>query len=493
MQVESYYHLRTLDSQELAWVTELLTGAGGVAKCRAACMEILHVEWGNLSRVYLVREGGEDSYVKIGGSSRSKGGFFIKSLGCGSDDERGAALMRRTALGHLLVDINCLVRRQIISTPLLLEADFVEFWIPREKAFVKEAMNGIMTRWAAVKGSHLEPLTPDAKRYDPISYAPSQIRMISTHLWQLQKLGHQALPEGPGRLVHEHRQLHGYAAISSRIESAFGSTQEQLRERASAKADEIRDLCKALSFQLEIDPNSSIQEIARAFLERNGSEAPEKLKIAITSGINCAPFQERVFYAERDRQWPEEVIRLGRRISQIMVANEIVTDILEKGPLVNGLLDRLPDLEARYRRMEYFPMGVVLQDGHPLNFLQDGENLSTIGCDDISLDVAFVDLSNVYLYKIVRGFVDGKIDRQRYVELLDAVLLPEWVGEHRPNILDYCIASFWNHSRDLVDCYNLEPEQANRINLAVTLMTFTNELVKREQYDQVYRETLEEI
>lgn len=478
----------------------LLVNAG-MESYRVQCMEILQTDWGNLSRIYFVREAQGNSYLKISGHSHSKGGFFIKCLGHGDHEERQAGFMRRQAVRTLLSKINGVTDRQIASQPLCFSPGLFEYWLP-------ETEQAVMTRWTEVLGDHLEPIAPHLKRYDPISYDPSLIRMISVHLWQFQKLAAHALPEDPNLLLHEQRKLLGYPTVAARIRSALGVTEEQierigskeegslvdirqaLRERAAMKADEIRDLCEALSNQLAVDGASDIQAVAAAFLSKYPPREPEKLKVAITSHAKGVPFQEALFYAERDQQWPAEVIRLGRRIAQIMAADEIVTDILcNEATLTLEFLIRLAQLEARYQRVDSFPKGVVLQDGHPLNFLKERETLAILDSEDISFDVAFVDLSNVYVYKIIRGFVDQQISRERCIELLQAILIPDWVGDHRPDILDYCIASFWNHSWDLAECYQLQPDAANQINLAVTLTTFMNELLKREQYDRVYRET----
>lgn len=492
-------HMQSLTSHEAEWVRGVLAGAGLDSR---QLSDIVRIEWGNLSLVYLIRSESEPSYIKMSRAAGSKGGFFIKPLGCVNQDEQEAGSIRRDLVRRLLSQIDGLVHRSITPQPLSFGPGLFEVWVSKSTGELQPE-RWIATRWSELKGDHLEPLKPDLKRHDPSSYSPAIIRQISLKLWELQKVAHATLTGDLRPLAHEQRQLLGYPRLISSLASAFGVSEQEirslehspmvqtLRQRADAKARAIESACHLLAQEVGLPAGVGIEKIAEKFLQRYPPQTATPLNIPITSHIDSLPFQEALFYAERDGHWPAESVQLGRRISQVMVAQDIVADILENEAMQTlELLSGVAQLEERYRRVEEMPMGIVHQDAHPLNFLVHEGELAILDPNEISWDVAFVDLSNVYAYKIVRAFEDRKIDEERCVELLQAALIPEWIGDHAVHIFDYCIAAFWNHAMALVDCYSLQPERAASINPAVTLATFSEGMAKREQYDRTYRERL---
>ncbi len=500
--------LRDVDPEELQVVKALLKGAGMLPE-RIANMHIRASTTANLSRVYRLEESRGVSYLKIADREGARGGFFIKFLNRGDSDGREAGGLRRRHVRHLVISINNRVGRQVAPHPLCLGENVFEYRVPQalpEVSVFKDAIGCVMTRWQEVQGDHLGMLAKGAKVHDPISYSPQTVRRLANHLWEFQKLANEALIERGQTgdvecLAHEQRALLGYQALCWPLLSALGLSQEHLdtlsekkeglRAQAVLKAKAIQTACEEVAGTLGLSGAGTLQDIAATFLTRYPLEGAKKLNLSITSQVQGTPFQEAVFYADRDGLWSPEVLRLGRRISQLMVANEIVEDILNGGAkLTLELLKGLVELQKRYQRVEVLPKGVVHHDGHPHNFLaRDGE-LALLDPDDISWGMAFADLSNVYVYKIVRGYVGEKLDQSQAVKLLDAALIPDWVGEHAQNILDYNVVGFWNHCRHLSECYALDPSSISGINVAVTLKSFLKELSTREHYDQVYRDTL---
>ena len=137
-----------------------------------------------------------------------------------------------------------------------------------------------------------------------------------------------------------------------------------------------------------------------------------------------------------------------------------------------------------------FPCGIVYQDAHPAQFHFWEGKFTLLDPDSISYDYAFADLTNAYLYKIVRAYAEGVLSEKRTLELLNAVLIPRWIEKYGKHILSHTITSFWNHSINLVYCYNLHQENSDDINLGFTLKSFLCESAQRLFYDKIYREQL---
>lgn len=500
--------LRTVQLEERQVLLALLKDAG-IPPEQLPELRIRASKMGNLSRVYLLESPAGTSFLKLSDKQGARGGFFIKFLNRGTWKEQEAGKIRRRQVRHLVSSANRKAGRQLAPEPLCFKEGVFEYRVPERIGCIpvfSDSVGCIMTRWAEVKGTHVEMLEANGKRHDPTSYSPETVRKLVHHLWTFQKMAGSALENKDVELlIHEQRHPQGWQAISTSLLATFGLTQdhlealkdeelcspdviEALRSKAALKAEEITRALLEVATRLGVPEETTLEELSKRFLLQYPLESTRELNLSITSHVEGLPLQETVFYADREQRWPQEVLWLGRRLSQLIVANELVSDILhDKARSTLRLLRGLARLEARYERVRHLPHGIVHQDGHPVNFLTDHDELSLLDLDNISWDVAFSDLSNVYVYKVVRGFVNGKLSKLQTIQLLDAILIPDWVEEHIEEILDSNIASFWNHSRDLADCYELDPIHVNELNVAVTLESFLTELAKREQYDQVYR------
>jgi len=509
--LQSHHAYKELTLDEDAALRKLLSHAGMLSE-RVAELKFRKSTEGNLCYVYEVTEGDHRTFLKIADKSGARGGFFIKFLRRGDINEENAGTLRRHHVRWLVPLVNEKMGRDVVPNPLCLGEGVFEYRVPAQidgSAVPEQFVGCVMSHWSAVEGSHPKLNNPDAKVHDPSSYHVDDIRLMAGLLRDFQTAASPVLKPLQeagklGELSHEQRRLSGLKEVMNAVLGAFGMDQNDLEklgvdgtalQKLSSAAKEqsarLEDEVKKLSQELFSDDSHSLNEICEWFLERYPVGAPIKLNMAVTSQVDGAPFQEKVFQMEKGNLHPKEAVQLGRRISQLLVCREMVNDILNHdAEKVCALLKGLTSLIVRYERLEKFPMGIVHQDGHPQNFLMEEGLPAMLDPDDLSYDYAFSDLSNVYVHKIVRAYTAGSIDKEKAIELLNAVLIPEWVREHGPDILDLLVASLWNHAEDLAACFRLDRSVVDGLNLAVTLNSFLEQLESREKEDLVYREEL---
>lgn len=457
---------------------------------------ITSVEQG-LSSIFCLRTSHGISWVKFSHRPGSNGAFFIKHLVSPNPEKLKHGKKRRELSRSLILKINELAKRQLLPSPLPLneKGDVFEHTVKDSPAHLTRTT---LTYWSDLPGKPPECTSPNI--WDPCSYSTQTVRSLANTLWEVQKLGDQALQEiAPDldSLSHENRKLIGYETIKHDLLQSLGvslsapeNLLEQLKDSKSRLHTDLQTKAKKrqqvinnqkiqLANQLGIT-NTDLNAIAKAFLLKN---TPTKQ--------SESSFQQILFYAERDRSWNQEALFLGRTIAQLMLAEEMAKDILENNAAcIHSLLTKLYNLQKHYQNTDSFPKGIVHQDAHPAQFHVSEGRFSILDLDDLSYDVCFADLANVYVYKIVRAYHQKKISKNQAIDLLNAVLIPNWIGAHGPNILSHNIASFWNEVMTLIDSYNLTNPQ--EINLAVTLKGFLEELSNREDYENTYRGLLSE-
>ena len=117
-----------------------------------------------------------------------------------------------------------------------------------------------------------------------------------------------------------------------------------------------------------------------------------------------------------------------------------------------------------------------MQDAHPFNFFEDKQGQITIlDPEDISVDTRFADLANVNVYKIVRGVLNGKIQADNALELLESTVegynsqaKEQLTYDEIENMADVTLAVYLNHLPQFGYIFRLDPRDINQMNLAFT-------------------------
>jgi len=514
--------LHSTQVQESDCIIQILSAAGvPPSSLKTASLESRER---GLSSIYRLTDGkSEVRWIKFSGARGSSGSFFIKNSVDPDEEVIEHGKYRREVMRELILGINNLAKRQLLTSPLPLDSEGKSFEYSVDSSLVNlEATPHLagthMTLWQHVPGERPVRFFNSFSVYDPCAYEVKTLRTLVCALLELQKLSQKwlSLQLDPEKikftLSHEDRKLIGYEPLKDLILNSLGldgepevvkallhdptsSIHEKLRSTAKSRLEEIERKKVSIAEKLEIDTSTDLEALAQIFLK---NQLPPWTTALVESekrrGVDSISFQQAVFCAEREKIWPTNILLLGRRIAQLLLAKEVAENILNKdAALVLSLLSKLCDLKESYTYTEKFPSGIVHHDPHPAQFhIWNGEP-SILDLNNISYDIGIADISNVYVYKIVRAYVQKSISREKAIELLNAVLIPEWVGKDGIHLLSYNIASFWNQGIHLARCFELKQKDTPRVNLAVSLQSFLNELENRSEYDRVYRELFPEL
>jgi len=462
---------------------------------------------GNLCIVYRLSSQVAQFVVRLAPRPGPAGGFFIKFLPQSQPEVVEHGQKRRELARALTERINETAGRVLIPVCCPLSKGGYEHRVSSEfpDADTYDFQGRTMTLWTYLPGGHLKTVKPGAKPHDPCNYSPEALNRIARLLITTQTYASKSMEGLSLELLRHELRSPIDEPLGAHLLSALGMEEQELsllsanpkvvREKlesfAITSAERVSATKACIADRLNVPPDTKLEELCTHFLQRQPAVGSDQIPVQVTSYADGAKFAEQVFFAQRNATWPAQALETGKRLAQLLVLQDLVHDIqANDSKRTLELLTGLVDARQRANRMQNVPLGFVHQDAHPLQFLSYEGELSILDPDDWSIDHRYADLANVYLYKIVRGYVSKQISEERAVELLQAVLIKDWVQGFEQNLLDHNVVSLWYAARHLSAALSLDDSNLPDYNLAVTLNTFMKELNSRVAYDQVYRTQL---
>lgn len=475
-----------------ATVQSILTTAG-MPKDLATNCEIEEDKEGNLSVTFkLTFPNQRICFLKFHEREGARGGPFIKHLLPISDEStQKHAEKRRRFLRKVLESIVLYYRPTLVPRPLYFDLSDDSMGLEKTKAkqgvFAEfrvgtsiPRLEGLVgTLWEGLELDHLPLSVKGASPHDPIHYSPEMVRRCTAGLGELQREAAKVIEEKiqkkegtpetnrlklEEKLKHEQRSLIGYPQLAKELSDTLGDV-ETFPMRGKMLIKEIQDQC-----QIEFN-DSSIEGCQQKFLH----------EVTIPEKFRELPFNKQVFLAEKERWWSQESLFKGKRLAQLKEAYYIAQALLNQDQGLLEFVEFLQGFKATYLRMEKLEKSVVPQDGHPFNFFTNREDgkTSMLDLEDLSIGARFADLSTVYLYKILRAYLNKKISKDDATALIHATLdgynseaSHPLTKEELACIVDYNLAIFLNHFSQIGLSLRRNPNELNSYNLAVTLSDF---------------------
>ena len=207
------------------------------------------------------------------------------------------------------------------------------------------------------------------------------------------------------------------------------------------------------------------------------------------------PFKQLLFAAERERLWTPSKIAEGKAIDQLQQAVTIAKELAQDPRRVASIVDDIRSFRNTYESLQKLPQSIVPQDAHPFNLFihrPDGKT-SMLDLEDLSMGIRFADLSNVYVFKILRGVLHKKITEEQAVEYLKAMIsgynsqarIP-LKQEELELMADYTRAVFLNFLPQFGIILRADPEELSAYNLAMSLDSFAEHYQLLKQISQLW-------
>jgi hypothetical protein len=337
------------------------------------------------------------------------------------------------------------------------------------------------TLWEGLDIEHLPLASPEKKDvWNPIDYHPESVFKCTALIGEFQRDAQifldnavaRKVTNGKGtpdeirtklakKLQHEQRALIGYDLIASDFLSVLGS---------DGDLDDLKargwELLESIHSRLDAAGARSVTELQTWFVEEEGAHLP---------------FKEMLFIVEREGWWTPEKRHAAKALDQLRQAEIIARALIDHPERLLELIEALRSFEPTYSKLESLPQAIIPQDAHPFNFfnnLTDGKT-SMLDLEDLSMGVRFADLSTVYLFKILRGFVNQKITESQAIDLIRATLdgynseATQPLSKDELSLMaDYNIGAFLNLLPQFGIILRLSPDELNSYNSAMSLDAF---------------------
>lgn len=296
------------------------------------------------------------------------------------------------------------------------------------------------------------------------------------------------------KLRHEQRALKGFDLIMKDFLQSLGIIDsEHVEEDLKRHGTEV--LAK-IDARIKEYGASSIEELARRFLE--GMSIPKKEAEALFHGEGefRIRFQHMLFEAESKRWWTAEERKKAKAIDQLAQAEAIAKKLVSDPQRIIDLIGALASFKQIYADLESLPKGIVPQDAHPRNFLRakDG-SVTMLDLDDVSMDARIADLSNVYLFKILKAAAEGIISKDRALTYIQKALqgynsgVDQKLTSNELSLLaDFSMGAFLNLLPQLGIILRMDPHELDSYNLAMSIDAFLKEFDTHQRISTIWRE-----
>lgn len=207
------------------------------------------------------------------------------------------------------------------------------------------------------------------------------------------------------------------------------------------------------------------------------------------------PVNKIVFLAERDQIWEAKGIMIGKKICRAIETQSIINDILyNQAKRLISLFKKLARFENTFQEIENLPQGLVLQTPHPYSFTRNrAGSYSILTTDNISWDTIYIDLSTMFLQKILRDLLQKRAEEKEAVELIQAIIdgynqaapapMPK---EHLALLCDICLVHHLGFASQIPYYYSLNNEDLGKLNLTITSQSLLKILRILERYKKYY-------
>lgn len=472
---------------------------------------------------------GEVCFLKFCETEGARGGPFLKHLlPIDHVSMREHSTKRRRFVRKALDHIVTHYRSTLVPRPLYfdLSSDSMAIQKSKEKNGVlaeyrvkrdgaKENTPAVLlemvgTLWQGLEIDHLPLLSEDRKNvWEPMEYAPEIIFQCNAAIGEFQREAEVFVTKTIERKVsnqkgsslevrtkiekkleHEQRSFKGYETLMQDFLSALGIVSlDDLDLSLQSKGEE---LLKALAIRLQTSGEKSVGELQKRFLE--GVIIPGN----DPSKFSSLDFHKLVFTAEREKWWTPEVRSRAKALARLGQVEKIAQVMKTRPGDIITLIQSLRNFKTAYLKLETLTKGMVPQDGHPFNFFRNKKDgkITMLDLEDISMGPRFADLSAVYIFKIVRGFVDQKITEDQAIKLIQASIdgynseiASSLTQEELSLMADYVLAVFLNHLPQFGIILRLHEEELNSYNLAMSLEEFLTQFEKLQKIGHAWVET----
>jgi hypothetical protein len=309
------------------------------------------------------------------------------------------------------------------------------------------------------------------------------------------------------KLTHEQYSLKNYDTLCNDLLRAFGWNQDYdlkgiiegffsedktiitlLKKSCEEVLDKVKKRLKDFS-----DGKDSIEAIQEKFLKRVGLPKINSTDMNEYELHTNSDFSEIAYVAERERSWSSDDLKLARELARLKQASEIASTVNNDPQIVYNLLITISDFMPNYLALEKLPKAIVTQNNHSDLIFEDEQGRAVFfNLDDLSLDIRIADLARLNIKKILGHAVAKDISLGEAKNLVNAAFAgfntyasPPLSTNEKTLASDYLLASFLNHLPQFGVILNLEEQDLDRFNLAMTLETFLREL-KELQNLQAY-------
>lgn len=364
--------------------------------------------------------------------------------------------------------------------------------------------------WKTLPIQHLPLKSPDKLDvWNPIDYAPKEVFLCTAVIGELEeKLTRfvrgkiiSKFEKGKGsfeeielklqnKLRHEQRNLMGYDLLVKKFLFSLGLSFEDLDHLRIRLQEEGRNILERVQEKVNNSGASSLSKLKGNFLQ----------DLTLEAKYANLPFQKLLFTAERERWWSAETRREGKKIDQWEQAEAIGKSLIENPEKVEAMIQNILMFQNTYKELESLPQTLVPQDAHPFNiFLNntDGKT-SMLDLEDFSMSARISDLSNVYIFKIIRGLIMGKISEPEAISLIKASLdgynseASKPLGEKELRLMaDYSKGIALNFLSQFGITLRMNTDELNVYNLAFSLDSFLEAFHLRNQISERWPQLLE--
>jgi hypothetical protein len=367
----------------------------------------------------------------------------------------------------------------------------------------------VATLWQGLEIEHLPPLSAEEKNvWEPMKYAPEVIFKCTAAIGELQKWAEQFVAETIDRKVrcqkgspeeirkkidqklqHEQRALKGYDILMQDFLTALGVV--DLSQLDHSLKQRGQELLQIIDHHLQESRAETVCELQQHFRTEFPipDEKPEQFE--------TLDFHKLIFVAERKKWWTPEIRNRAKSLAQLGQAEKMARSFENEPNAIIQLIHFLEAFKTTYAKLETLPQAIVPQDGHPFNFFQnqvDGKT-TMLDLEDLSKAARFADLSTVYIFKIIRGFIGQMITQTEAAALIQATIdgynsevATPLNSEELSLMADYALAVFLNHLPQFGMILRMEEKDLNSYNLAMSQEEFLLQFEKLQKISQTWTE-----
>jgi hypothetical protein len=499
---------------------------GGMPKALSEACVVETVPEGALAITFKISLPDGVFYLKFSDAEGAKGGVALKHLLPINDKVMREHAEKRRQFVRKALDAVITERATIVPGPCYFDLKSIPMTkqksrAQKEKIFAELRVDDhsypariasmVAALWKELPIKHLPMRSPDKLDvWDPTEYTPDDVFLCTGTLGELEEKTSrfiqakikQKIEKGKGsfeeidaklrnKLRHEQRNLAGYDILLKDFLSSLGlcpNDREHLQERLREQG---RNLLQRIEETLKNFEAASLAELQTKFLQ----DLPIDAKYA------NLPFQKLLFTAERERWWSHEIRLKGKRLDQLQQAKTIAKSLIETPERIEMLIQDIFQFQAPYAELETLPQALVPQDGHPFNIflnLSDGKT-SMLDLEDVSMAARISDLSNVYIFKIIRGLIFEKITEPEAIQLIKASLdgynasASSPLSEQELRLMaDYSKGACLNFLSQFGIILRMNLHELDNYNLAMSLDTFLDAFNLRNQISQKWPHLLQQ-